>query len=236
MKKNGYTRALREFENGVLRARRLRSFDVRLHKDPPLPDQQIAADALRGGAVVLMVASLEQYLKAALFECVEMIANQAGVTTHVKLEARFVEYNDLNFINWIIRESRFERGRKVAELKRVAKEIANDRFLAESFNRTRSNPGPDTVAELLKEFGIRDPFTVIEGHLPRHYKKPFIKDFAKLTLEAIVTRRNEIAHGASALNTSRVDLQNWIEFLMAFAKSADNTLRDHTRSVLAALR
>jgi predicted nucleotidyltransferase len=58
---------------------------------------QVAVEALRGGATVLMVASFERYLKEAMEEFVDLIAKQASVTSHGKLSTDLVEYNNFNF-------------------------------------------------------------------------------------------------------------------------------------------
>lgn len=235
MRKNGYTKAIAQFQRSLTRAEKLRRLDIRQFADPPAPADQDAVEALRSGAVVLMVASLEQYLKDALQECVEIIAIKARVTTHQALEARFVQHNDSNFFHYLANERRFDKATKLAEIKRVSKLVAADHFVVESFNRTRSNPGPKTVKDLLNDYGIQDPFGVIEGHLPLHYKKPFPQGFAAASLEALITRRNEVAHGAYGLTISRVDLEEAIAFLKGFVKALDNTLRDRTRLVLSQL-
>jgi hypothetical protein len=73
----------------------------------------VAVEALRGGATVLTVASLERYLRDALEEFVDLIAGRALFTTNPKIEAAFIQYNDLNFFDWLIRESRFPRTEKL---------------------------------------------------------------------------------------------------------------------------
>jgi len=112
MRKNGYSAALRDYEASLARARHLHRIEVAAYHDPPPLADQIAVEALRGGATVLMVASFDQYLKEALEEFVDLIANRALVTSHEKLSADFVEYNDFNFFNWLIRESRLPRKEK----------------------------------------------------------------------------------------------------------------------------
>jgi hypothetical protein len=235
MRKNGYSVALREYEASLARARRLHRIEVATYDDPPPLADQVAVEALRGGATVLMVASFERYLKEALEEFVDLIAKQALVTSHEKLSNDFVEYNDFNFFNWLIRESRLPRKEKAEELKRVAQLVAGDGFVPEAFSRTRANPGPSTVRELFREFGVRNPVHSIESNFPRHYRKPFPIGFVEQTLTSIVSRRNEVAHGGFSLSISRSDLRDWIGFLSALGRAADNTLRDHALGVLASL-
>jgi hypothetical protein len=66
MRKNGYSVALREYEASLARARHLHRIEVATYRDPPPLVDQVAVEALRGGATVLMVASFERYLKEAL--------------------------------------------------------------------------------------------------------------------------------------------------------------------------
>jgi len=128
MRKDGYSAALREYEASLVRARRLYRIETATYRDPPPLADQVAVEALRGGATVLMVASFERYVKEALEEFVDLIAKRALVTSHAKLSADFVEYNDFNFFNWLIRESRLPRKEKAVELKRVAQLVAVDSY------------------------------------------------------------------------------------------------------------
>jgi len=98
MRKNGYSAALREYEGSLARARRLYRIEATRYRDPPPLADQVAVEALRGGATVLMVASFERYLKEALEEFVDLIASRALVTSHTKLSPDFVEFNDFNFL------------------------------------------------------------------------------------------------------------------------------------------
>jgi hypothetical protein len=148
MRKNGYSAALRDYEASLAQARHLHRIEVARYRDPPPLADQIAVEALRGGATVLMVASFERYLKEALEEYVDLIAKRAVVTSHGKLSAAFVEYNDFNFFNWLIRDSRLPRKEKADELKRVARLVATDGFVPEALSRTRANPAPSTVRDL----------------------------------------------------------------------------------------
>jgi hypothetical protein len=235
MRRNGYSAAFREYERSLSRAACLHRIEVRGYRDPPGADEQIAVEALRGGATVLMVASLERYLKDAFEEFVDLVAARARSTNHPKLSPSFVEWNDFNFFNWLIRESRMPKSLRIAELKRVSQLVATDRFVPEAFSRTRSNPGPRTVSDLFREYGISNPMAIIEQNFVRHFKKPFPGGYVSAALGAIIDKRNEVAHGGYALTLSRTDLLDWIHFLTAFGKAADNTLRDHTICVLATL-
>jgi hypothetical protein len=128
MRKNGYSAALHEFVTSLDRAKQLYRIEVNAYGDPPPPADRIAVEALRGGATVLMVASFERYLVEALEEFVDLVAKRALVTRHAKLSLNFVEYNDFNFFNWLIRESRMPKKQKIGELKRVAQLVADDHF------------------------------------------------------------------------------------------------------------
>jgi len=235
MRKNGYSRAFREFNANLGRARHLRILEKKHFKDPPASADQGAVEALRGGAVVLLVATLETYIVDAIEEHVEVIGLKAGKTTHASLAAKFVQHNDFSFINWIVRDARQSKTERVLELKRVARLIANDGFVLESFSRIRANPGPEAIKELIREFGVTDALKVVEGNFRRHYKKPFSAGFMEATLSNIISRRNEVAHEGYSLTITRTDLGNWIGFVAAFVKATDNTLRDHTRGILSRL-
>jgi len=82
-----------------------------------------------------MVASFERYLREALEEFVDLVAGQAMVTSHSGLSPNFVEFNDFNYFNWLIRDSRLPRKQKAGELKRVAQLVAIDRFVSRQILR-----------------------------------------------------------------------------------------------------
>ena len=236
VRKNTYSKSYRDFEKSLKRAEKLRLIEKGRYKDPPPAQQIIAVEALRGGAVVLMVAAFERYLRGAFEEYTEEISRRAKTTGHAKLDVALVERNDFNFINWVIRDSRQKRSVKIVELRRVAKRIAEKHFIPELFSRTRANPGPDTVKELFRDFGVPDAFDPIETNLATHHPRPFSKGFARDQLEAIIGWRNDVAHGGGALGIARTDLEGWVIFMGALGRAVDNTLRDRTLAVAGALK
>jgi RiboL-PSP-HEPN len=232
---NTYSKSLRDFEKSLKRAGKLCELERRRYKDPPPPRQITAVEALRGGAVVLMVAAFERYLRDAFEEYTEVIAGRAKSTKHPKLDKAFVERNDYNFVNWLVRDSREVTIAKVVEMRRVARLIAAENFIPEAFSRTRANPGPETVKELFRDFGVPDAFRLIEGNLKNRYPRPFAPGFARGQLEAIIGRRNDVAHGGGALSIARADLEGWVVFMGALGRAVDNTLRDRTLVIVAVL-
>lgn len=236
MRKNGYSSAFREYESSLGRAAALRKIETKHYRDPPPPAERGAVEALRGGATVLMTAALERYLREAIEEYVGAVAVAAGDTRHPKLPQKLVDCNDLNFVDWLIRSNRIKKAQKLSEIRRVYKEVSDGKFVPESFSRLRANPGPQTVKELFRGLGIEDAFGEIEGRFGRHYKAPFSAGFVAAKLNSIVERRNDVAHEGAALNISRSDICEWLRFLSCFAKATDNALREHTRSILSALR
>jgi RiboL-PSP-HEPN len=160
---------------------------------------------------------------------------RAKSTAHPKLERHLADNNDFNFLNWVMRDSRSRKVDKIAELRRGAKLIAAGNFIPESFSRTWANPGPETVKDLFRDFGVKAAFEVIETNLRAHYARPFAAGFVTGQLEAIVGWRNEVAHGGSALSIARADLEGWVIFMDALGRAVDNTLRDRTLTVVGAL-
>jgi hypothetical protein len=213
----------------------LQQIEIAQFKDPPPLQDQIAVEGLRGGAVVLMVASFERYLKDALEEYVDVIAQRARVTSHGRLSPDFVELNDFNYISWIVRYSRLSRSQQIQELRRVAKLISTESFVPEAFSQTRANPGPNTVKLLFREFGIFNAFQIIEQNFGHHFQNPFSAGFVEQTLSAIVNIRNQVAHGGFSLSIARADLRGWLNFFNALGRATDNSLRNHTLGVVRAL-
>lgn len=235
MRRNGYSTALKNYLENLERPRRLYRIELTNYKDPPPVEHQIGVEALRGGATVLMVATLERYLQEAFEEFVTLLASRANKTDHTNLPTALVEFNDFNFFDWLIRDSRLGRAVKAAELKRVASLVSNNLFVPEAFSRTRSNPGSDTIKRLFRDFGIADVFGKIENRFGQYFRKPFSKGYVETTLTLIVSRINEVAHQGYSLSIGRADLVLWLQFLSSFGRSADNVLRDHTLTLISNL-
>lgn len=235
MRKNGYSTAFRDFEQNLSRSRTLRALE-RGFLDPPKPEEQAAVEALRGACVVLAVATFEAYLKDVMSEHVDAIGIAARSTRHPNLSADFVRQNDLAGLTALIRDSRLDKQQKLAELRRLATLITQSGFIPESFSQTRANPGPSVVKDLCNAFGVKDPFNKIQAAYVTHAKQQIAMGFVEQTLRSVIDRRNEVAHEGVALSISREDISAWLTFMHLLAKAIDNVLRDHRRSVIAALR
>jgi hypothetical protein len=91
------------------------------------------------------------------------------------------------------------------------------------------------VKDLFREFGIPNSFVSIGQNFGQHFKQPFPSGFVEQTLEGIINIRNQVAHEGFSLSIGRNDLREWIRFLGALGRAADNTLRDHTLKIISAL-
>ena len=143
MRRNGYSIALREYEASLRRAQHLQRLEVSRYRDPPPRQDQVGVEALRGGATVLMVASFERYLPEALEEFVDLVAGQAMVTSHSGLSPNFVEFNDFNYFNWHIRDSRLPRKQKAGEFKACSPVGGHRQVRSRSIQPNSGEPRPD---------------------------------------------------------------------------------------------
>ncbi|WP_375713823.1 HEPN domain-containing protein [Methylorubrum extorquens] len=174
-------------------------------------------------------------MKSALEEFIEYLASKATRSDHLQLPSGMNQTNDLNYVEWIIRESRWQNSRKHGEVQRAAALISASKFIPEAFSRKKSNPGIDTVKILLKDYGIKSPFEKINKNLEKFFVKFPEHNDAESLLTSIVTKRNQIAHGVTSLNISRSELNLWVEFMSSFTRAIDKCLNEHTFSIIGKL-
>jgi hypothetical protein len=84
----------------------------------------------------------------------------------------------------------------------------------EAFADTRSNPGPDTVRDLLKAFEIDDPWRKMDVHCAGR------AEYLRTWLGTFIKKRNECAHtGISAASPGNSELRDYSGNLVLIASA-----------------
>lgn len=214
------SRALREFQKGIGRPRKLLELEGRL-PDPPTIRVRVKSESLRGATIVLLSATFEAFLKDGIAEYIERISKKFRYSNHPKLPIKFAFRNDFGYIDHL-------RSRKDAdkhkELKAHATTIASNLITAESFDKTHSNPNSECVETMLKNIGIGNIWPQIADEFGALHPVPLPPNVIKHTLDSYINWRNEVAHNGVASNLTRKDLLDAVLFYNALAASIDRTL------------
>jgi hypothetical protein len=195
--------------------------------DPPPPDKRQLAEALRYGAIVLMVACFENYFKVVVEEQIDRL----NADSHLLLE-KLPEAMRLRNL-----EGLFEAAKKLKKASREqaylqgVEKIHKNKLDAEAFSiLAQSNPNSDKIADLCRALGINSIFE----KLVTHFRDQDIMTGALLAekLDEIINKRHTVAHTGKALNLSREDLKKHLGFLKKFAEAYDQCLDKHIQDIL----
>lgn len=199
--------------------------------DPAPPEQRKAAEGLRGGASVLMVAAFENYLK-------ELVEEYLDELTHLPL--KFKEGNVpkemlLSSVEYLVKDNmRKKADVKVQAYIDMAKIIVAGVIYPASFTEAvRSNPNSEKLKELFKRLGIKKFFETIKADFDVLWGSPTSDTFISDYLDGILQRRHKVAHTANALNISRVDLQESLRFLKLLGTLCDAYIAEHVEKILS---
>lgn len=189
------------------------------------------------GAIVLCVARFEDYLKGAAEKFLDMYkrAQPQILRSHLDadLQLAIIHKN----ISSATQKNRHGTARLPGEIKRnvedVARKILADEIWGDDAISTQSNPGPETVKEILKLLGIANPWAALEadfsqrwaahlGNDPTHKSIPS----ASNELGSILGWRNICAHSSGTLPIGAQQVYETIAFFEVLATSIDSILRD----------
>jgi hypothetical protein len=175
---------------------------------------------MRGAVTVLLVATLESYLKGLFSEMADVMeAARQTKGRRILSDALHMRQHFLA-IEWL-RALRQERSQKHPILVRISGEIAGDKIVAEALANTFANPGPTVVKEMLANIGVDNWPQPLNAQYSQVSGAAVHPTFVHDKLQEIVDRRNEVAHTGVALSISRVQLAEWIDFVQHVGKSLD---------------
>lgn len=205
--------------------------------DPPRVQDKSAVEGLRGGCVVLMVAAFENYLKEAIAEIFERVntANPPCQFSKLPLPLQTqAVYTGLGAA--MVAKPWDQLKDKQLRLPRVldaVNRIGRGEILSQEIADTAGNPSSVQVKSMFKIIGLPAIFSNIKPAFDAAWGSPTAQTFIADNLDAVVQRRHVVAHTASVLATSRMDLHDWQRFLLCFVSQVDAALERHITRVIA---
>lgn len=225
------TKALKTLSVDLKRPSRLLAMERSHFVDPPKTTRQrIGIEGLRSGAIVLMTATLEAYLKDVFVEVVEALEAQRVKKKVVALTVNFLQANDFDGLEAILRDKGGDKASRHGDLRRVARAVAQGELVGDGFARTEANPRPDVVAKMLKRFGVSEPFKTLAAEAQVR-GLPYGEVYLRTKLEEILDRRNEVAHQGVSLNVTRLQLQEYVAFIQDLSALIDAVVIAHFKTL-----
>lgn len=207
------------------------------YKDPPTVPNRPKVEGLRGGAAVLMVAAFENYLREAVSEFLDQINSSTPSCDFSKLPSTLQKASIVSGLEIAMRGRPGAKKRtdsqRIADIRTIATRIVNDQINSSEVANTRSNPNSELVQNMFRSVGVRNVFSKAKASFDTLWGVPTAATFIRDNLDAIVQRRHIVAHTASALSISRVDLAEGRRFVSILTPVLDDLLEKTIARVIA---
>jgi hypothetical protein len=186
---------------------------------------------LRGGAVVIMVASFEAFLRSLFEEKLSVLVEDPPRVEFGKLPSKMQETSVFGTLERAMKGSLHEesgpRIDRLPEIYVAVRNVVSERVNPAAFTDTAGNPNAKRVKWMFKSIGVYDVFSVSRSRFDTAWGKAEIANFPAIKLDEIVGRRHVMAHSADALSLTRTDLQDYLKFLRTLALVLDQHLDDY---------
>ena len=203
------------------------------YEEPSNASDTDAVNGLRGGALVLLVACFENYVKSHVAHFV------------TELNVHFISSNEYDFdklperivvLHYFSNVEKFIKMGKVADRVVLAKKLYINTIAGkmdgDMFADTRANPNSANVKSIFNNINVENIFNAIREDFISSWGRREIDDFISEKLNEIVGKRHEVAHTAR-LSLSREDLKTYVRFIKIICASINSFLARHLNSLLA---
>ncbi|MDQ2713668.1 MAG: MAE_28990/MAE_18760 family HEPN-like nuclease [Chloroflexota bacterium] len=223
--------ALLEFEDSLKMVEELLKIEKKYDNPPRLKDQK-AVQGLRGGAVILMVAAFENFLRRTISEHLRELTVHPKVSfdklpPRMKVNCVFLTLD--NAMKGPPSRGKVER---LPDIERACQLVLSETINPDFFTDTKSNPNAKNVKSIFLEIGLEDIFDQVKNTFDRIWKKPIHQTFIEDKLDEIINRRHRVAHTADTLQITRSDLNESIKFLKILSSVLDSQLKKHISAIL----
>ncbi|WP_369224161.1 HEPN domain-containing protein [Streptomyces sp. R39] len=192
---------------------------------------------LLAGAVVLLCARFEEFVKDVVTYALEKHGEATPEFTLWDLPERLQLLLITKNMNAALQAKRFGKLRdqmdRINEGKVAAQGIATGKISAGQAIETGGNPGPDTVAELMKLVGVEKPWMQISKYFDAHYAEPTRVELSGIALGDLQERlgelvglRNIVAHSGARIPSSPTDIRFNVHFTRHLADAIYQVLKD----------
>ncbi|WP_148019427.1 HEPN domain-containing protein [Streptomyces sp. OR43] len=196
---------------------------------------------LLAGAVVLLCARFEEFIKDVVTYALERHGEAAPEFLLWDLPERVQVLLITKNLNAALQAKRFgklrEPNERISDGKAAAEGIVAGKISAGHAIETGGNPGPDTVADLMKLTGVEKPWLQISRHFEAHYIEPRSVELSGMALGDLQERlgelvglRNIVAHSGARIPSSPTEIRFNVHFARHLADAIYQVLKDQVES------
>lgn len=190
---------------------------------PPKPEEKKYVYGLRGGSVILIVASFEEFLNSLPDTHLDVIKRHIKNIDFSKLPVKFII---TNVSRTLFELSKNKDIRKIPAVKKTCRSIINDEINTSVFKLQGYNPRPKMINNLFNVIGVEKIFEKITKRFQKKWQKGISTYLIRAKLNEIIDRRNKVAHNAStASHITKNDLNEAINFLQILTRLLDKTYK-----------
>ncbi len=229
------SRAFLQFKESLTMAEELLRIEKDNYHNPPRQSEQKAVQGLRGGAVVLMVAAFENFLRQAFEERLSELTIHPVIPFDKLPEKMRVNCVYLT-LDHAMKGPPFQealpKAQRLPEIDRACRMLVYQSVNPAVFSNTGSNPNSKTVKSMFSNIGIEKIFESIGDSFENQWQvRGVAHTFITDKLDEIINRRHVVAHAANALNIARSDLNESLKFLKIIAHLLDSQLKEHVSTI-----
>jgi hypothetical protein len=218
-------------------AEELMKLEIKNYKNPPRYSEQKAVEGLRGGAIVLMVAAWESFVKQLIEEELAPFATHPPRVRLCDLPKEMQIHSVFHSLEIATKGPRFKKiGEnkfdRLPDVDRAVKNIVLGMIDPIAFSDIGSNPKPEVVKNMFSNIGIHNIFALIKVDFEKEWRHPASEQFIVTKLEGILNRRHAVAHKADTLNISRKDLKDEIRFMKVLATVVDKKVKFKIKEII----
>jgi len=208
------------------------------YPDPPPPEHRAAVEGLRGGAAVLTVAAFENYLREAISLALDNVNSSNPPCEFQKLPAT-LQTTSIYATLELAMQGRYEttrrkRHERILDIQAAAQRVQSGRLDGAAIANTGGNPNSELVKSLFKSIGVPNVLANVKRAFDAKWGGVTAQTFIPDTLDSVVRRRHVVAHTASALAITRIDLADGRRFVVCLSEVLDAALDRHISRVIAA--
>ncbi|MEU4465272.1 HEPN domain-containing protein [Streptomyces sp. NPDC024017] len=201
---------------------------------------------LLAGAVVLLCARFEEFLKEIIAYALERHSLCDPPMTLWDLPENVQVHLISKSLNAALQGIRHGEPRtpsqRITEGVEAAKHVVGGNIKAEHAIETGGNPGPKTVAELMKLVGVDNAWKRITEHFDASYTAPTLPTISTIAvgkledrLGQIMRLRNIVAHSGANIPSSPAEIRFNVAFLSQLSTSIYEVLKDHVQQYARSL-
>ncbi|MEW1667664.1 HEPN domain-containing protein [Streptomyces albidoflavus] len=202
---------------------------------------RITVNPLLSGAVVLLCARFEEFLKNVITYSLERYAQATPPLQLTDLPELLQVQIVHQSMHAALQKNRHGQSRAPRDRLRdgltMARHFVSGNIRADHAIETGGNPGPETLKTLMKLVGVPDPWRMLRDECNIKYTHPTIVGMVNTQvgdpydrLDKIIAMRNKVAHSGSHITSSSAEIRFDVDFVGQLSGWIYEVLKQHVEN------